>query len=221
MKNILILFGSILLLAAASVYYPIQVDATLTGEGTVESPLKVDTTIVSTRLYVATQRDDNRALAVIQPNESKSNSTVADQDYTSLYTIPANYLITNKALRVSILFEVVSGSSTVTCINYLKLGSTKVAISGAAQDFTNSTTKSIMAIYTIMGTAAAGGSVSVICGSTAPFTGNSGTGTNSTDQPVAAIATNGTLNIVPGITFSGTGSTETVTILFATIEEVN
>ena len=48
MKNILILFGSILLLAAASVYYPIQVDATLTGEGTVESPLKVDTTVIQT-----------------------------------------------------------------------------------------------------------------------------------------------------------------------------
>ena len=51
MRNILILFGSILLLAAASVYYPIQTDGTLTGAGTVEDPLKIDTSKIATRYY--------------------------------------------------------------------------------------------------------------------------------------------------------------------------
>lgn len=160
-----------------------------------------------------------RVLQISRPNESLTNSTASDQDFSSLFTIPANYLIANKAIRVSILYQLVTGSSSVTITQYMKLGSTKVA-SAVAQDVTSSATRSIMATYTFFGTTAAGGSANVDTGSAAPFTNGSGNGVNTVAQPVA-LATNGSLNIVPGVTWSGTGSTETLTILSVTIEALN
>lgn len=160
-----------------------------------------------------------RVLAVGHPAESKTNSTAADQDYTSIFSIPANYLIENKVLRITLMFEYVAGTSTVTKIEYLKLGSTKVYTSGTA-NVNNGITRSMAWTFLVFGTAAAGGSANV---ETVPISlpiGINDASANNTDQPVA-LATNGILNIIPGITYSGTGSTETHVLRAYLVEELN
>ena len=208
------------LLSGTVIYQAVRHDTTMTGEGITGSELKVDTTVISTRAYVQGDRDDNRALAAGHPAESITNSAATDQDYTSIYTIPANYLVENKAIRVTLHYETVTGASTVTHSTYLKLGSTKVYAVSTATDANNGTTRTGYMVFLILGTAAASGSSATETSGVTNM-GYTSTGQlNSIDQPVN-LATNGTLNVVPGVTYSGTGSTETMTLRAFTIEEVN
>ena len=164
----------------------------------------------------------SQVLSVSRPGGSLTNSTASDQDYSSVYTIPAGLLVTNRVIRVSLTFQSVTGVSSVTMTPYLKLGSTKVFVCGSPVNAADSVTRSTVAVYQIVGTAAAGASVSVEAGCvTPPFTGLGTTAMNNVSQPVASIATNGTLAITPGLTFSGTGSTETYTLLSAIVELLN
>lgn len=161
-----------------------------------------------------------RVVSVSLPNTSLTNSVATDQDFASVYTIPANKIITNKMLRVSLTIEFVTGVSTVTSNIYLKLGATKVYSYNAA-NFQDSVTRSITYQFLVHGTAAAGAAANVVTGGPpAAIQGGGQAGINNIDQPVA-LATNGTLDIVPGVIFSGTGSTETYTILSAIVEELN
>jgi hypothetical protein len=160
-----------------------------------------------------------RVLSVTRPNEALSNSTTADQDYTSVFTIPANYLIAQKVLRLNLLFQYVTDGAASTIQAYLKLGSTKVYTQSAVNTPANSVTRSTVLQFLIFGTAAAGASANVdsciISGGLLNSTVN-----NATAQPVA-LATNGTLNIVPGLAYgSGTGG-ESCTLMDAIVEELN
>ncbi|MDP2789203.1 MAG: hypothetical protein Q8O46_04130 [bacterium] len=159
-----------------------------------------------------------KILKVGQPTQSLTNSVTTDQDYTSIFTIPASYLIANKVLRVTLSFQSTTGVSSATSIHYVKLGTTKVMTSTAANNG-DSTTRSGSISFLIYGTAAAGASVNVetmSVGSTAVVSSS----TNTTTQPLA-LATNGTLAITPGVTFSATGSTETMVLRTYLIEELN
>ena len=163
----------------------------------------------------------SQVLSVSRPGGSLTNSTASDQDYSAVYTIPAGLLVTNRVIRISLTFQSVTGVSAVTMTPYLKLGSTKVYVAGPV-NAADSVTRSTTAVYQLVGTAAAGASVSVEAGCVTPaFTGLGTTAMNNVTQPVAAIATNGTLAITPGLTFSGTGSTETYTLLSAIVELLN
>lgn len=161
-----------------------------------------------------------RVLAVGHPAESKTNSTASDQDYTSVFTIPANYLIENKVLRVTLNWQIATGTSTVTVINYLKVGSTKVYISGALNVTNGLTARGTSQVFYVYGTAAAGASANVETFPVSLIVGVNDASNNSVAQPIA-LATNGTLAITPGITYSGTGSTETYVLRTYTIEELN
>lgn len=159
-----------------------------------------------------------RVLAVGRPGDTLTNSTTSDQDFSSVYTIPANVLTTNKIIRVTFNLQIVTGVSTATLSSYVKLGSTKV-ITTVANNLGDSATRVSSVTVTLMGTAAAGASVAVEAGlnsATAPAIGP-----NLTAQPVAAIATNGTLAIAFGFAWSATGSTETLTQLSYVVEELN
>ena len=164
---------------------------------------------------------DNGALGTVPKvvaagvgTESFTNSVTSDQDFTSVYTIPANSLFTNKMYRVTLTFEHVTGTSSVTAASYLKLGSTKVYTS-VALNHGDSLTRSWQAIYIISGRAAAGAAADVSTGSSNPFYT-----VNTVDQPTA-LATNGALAITPGITYSGTGSTDTQELQGWMVEELN
>ncbi len=162
-----------------------------------------------------------RVLTVTRPVEALTNSTTAQQNFTSVFTIPANYLVTGKVLRVSILFEFATGSTAQSQRYALKLGSTTVFDQGAAQTPGANTTRNAWLEFLIVGTAAAGASVAVETSSVSP--GNWPPATSSlgaTAQPVN-LATNGSLTIVPAITFGGTATTNTVTLRVAMVEELN
>ena len=160
-----------------------------------------------------------RVLAAGRPGDTLTNSTTSDQDFPSVYTIPASTLIANKVIRVTLNFKLITGVSTATLTGYLKLGSTKLA-AGVAANASDSVTRTQTVITNIVGTAAAGASVAVEATGTGGFSPN-GTILGTIDQPVAGIATNGTLNIVPGVTWSATGSTDTLTLLSYIVEELN
>lgn len=158
-----------------------------------------------------------RVLAVGVGTETLINSTASDQDYTSVYTIPANVIVTNKVLRISLFFENITGVASVTSSPYLKLGSSKVYAS-VGSNIADGLTRSHVMEFLVFGRAAAGASANV---SVAPVYDRSTPNyTNNVNQPIA-IATNGTLNIVPGITFSGTGSTESIELQGWLVEELN
>lgn len=157
-------------------------------------------------------------LAVGHPAESKINDVATEQDYTSIYTIPANYLTENKIIKITLVYQWTTGVSTATALHYLEIGGVKVASTGA-QDYTNSITRSSSFTYLLHGTAAAGASVAVETGVSASIAVNINA-TNTVTQPVN-LATNGTLTVVPGITYSATGSTETNVLRTYLVEALN
>ena len=157
-------------------------------------------------------------VAVVRPGTALTNSVTTDQDYASIYTIPANVLTTNTTLRVTLNFQYATGVSTATSGFYLKLGTTKL-LAQATAGIPDSITRTISQIYTIIGTAAPGASVAVEGG--APFALTGLHNSNTLAQPVAGFATNGALDIVPGVAWSATGGTESFTLLSAVVERVN
>lgn len=149
--------------------------------------------------------------------ETLINSTTGDQDWTSVYTIPANTLIANKSYRVTLLFELITGTSSVTTPIYLKLGSTKV-VTSVGTNLNDGLTRSLVMQYFIWGRAAASGAANI----SAAYQGDRSSPNviNSTNQPVS-VATNGTLAITPGVAYSGTGSTESIELQAWLVEELN
>jgi hypothetical protein len=79
-------------------------------------------------------------------------------------------------------------------------------------------TRSLTIELIIQGTAAVGASVNVEVITTAYY-GNT-TAANTVTQPIA-LATDGTLSIVPGVKYSATGSTETVQLRSYIIQALN
>jgi hypothetical protein len=151
-------------------------------------------------------------------NESKTNSVTSDQDFTAFYTIPANALTTGVCYRVSVETNAVTGVGTVNWTIYLKVGSSKtwswtVSNPGDGQDVDRTAT------VRVCGTAAAGASANVI---TSASNANASIGNfseNTISQPVA-LATNGTLALTLGITFSATGSTDVLAANTYTVERL-
>ena len=194
-------------------------EAIISGTPDAAGELGRDTTQAALNYY------DNGALGTIPKvvavgvgTETLTDSTSSDQDFTSVYTIPANSLFTNKVYRVSLALEWVSGTSSTTLIYYLKLGSTKVYTT-TAQNFPDNLTRSIILQFLVFGREAAGAAANV----TTSTVNNTIFGTanaNNTNQPVA-LATNGTLAITPGVTYNGTGSTETLELQGWMVEELN
>jgi hypothetical protein len=150
--------------------------------------------------------------------ESKTNSTTSDQDFTALYNLPANALFTNKCYRVTVCVEVATGSSTAQLGGYLKLGSTKVAVNTTNSDWINSVTQTATWQFLIFGRAAPSASSNVTVGFPTLFISNGNP--NNLNMPIA-VATDGALDIILGIVYSATGSTETVQLQAWLVEELN
>lgn len=159
-------------------------------------------------------------LAVGHPAESKTNSTVAEQDYASIYTIPANYITDNKVIRATVTFQYTTGTSAVTHLHYIEIGGIKVYTSANGANHADGTTRSGSMQFTLHGTAAPGASVNVEMGTVGfPFY----TGAqlvNTITQPVALV-TNTTNTVVIGVQYSGTGSTETMVLRTFLVEALN
>lgn len=192
----------------------------ISGTPNAASEVGYDTTQKITTVYggaTASVATVHSTLSAGVGTQTLTNSTASDQDFTSPYTFPANSIYTGKVYRVTFFVEAISGTSSVTTTYYMKLGSTKVFTS-QANNVTDGVTQSMAYSYIIIGRAAAGASAAV---TTTPVGSIlDGSQTNRVNQPVS-LATNGTLTVSFGVTYSGTGSTETTEQQGYMIEELN
>lgn len=193
---------------------------TLAGTASVAGALGYNSTQAMNTTYggiTAVAAPIHGTIATGVGTQSFTNSVATDQDFTSMFTFPANSIYTNKVYRLTLITEYVSGTSSVTVDNYIKMGSTKVYSFLGPVDLSNGLTRSIIHQFYIFGRAAAGASAAVsVAGINVPSSGQA----NVVNQPIN-LATNGTLTINLGVTYSGTGSTETVEQQGFLIEELN
>lgn len=161
----------------------------------------------------------HQTLSTSHINSTLSNSTTSDQDFTTIYQIPANTIGATTVLRVSLLVQLSTDASSSTQNYYLKLGSTKVYTQLTAISVGNSVVRSWTMEFLIHGTAAAGAAANV---NTAPVNSGAvhGNTINETDQPVA-LATNGALDIILGLAFGTNTTGESSTLLHGTVSRWN
>lgn len=120
-----------------------------------------------------------------------------EKTFATNFSIPANFLVTNKALWLWIHYEVTTTGSPPTLTLRLKLGATNVYASSAGAALASLTTRGGVVGWLLQGTAAPGASVSVMVGNTPvtePFYGG-GAGPNTIAQAVGGLATNGALTL--------------------------
>ena len=148
-------------------------------------------------------------------------STTTEKYFKSAqFTVPANFLIARKKLRINISVESVTGASAPNMTYRLRWGGAggTVLMATTTSAPTSSATRSQNLCYIVEGTAAAGASVSIM-------TGSCGNTTNSsfvTGQPITALATNSSqVIILSGQWSANAANTHTVRVLSVSIEELN
>lgn len=160
-----------------------------------------------------------RVLSVTRPNSQLTNSTTADQDFTTIYTLPANYIIPQRVLRITALIQFVTDGAASSRLYYLKLGSVKIYTQQAAVTPGNSVTRSFVWQALIFGKDAPGASVEVECAINVLYGLNNMF--NSVAQPIGGIATNGSLAVILGLAFGTNTTGESETLLSVMLEELN
>jgi hypothetical protein len=117
-----------------------------------------------------------------------------ETNFASNWSMPANFLFSNKAVQVCAVFELTTSATAPTLTVRFKAGSTVLAANPATAPINSASTRGASYCYLLVGTAAAGASVSVEAG----FVGgmvHTAALMNNIDQPVAGIATNGALTL--------------------------
>lgn len=146
-------------------------------------------------------------------SETKINNSTSDQDFTKIYTIPANTIKAGTYLRLSLPVVEIAGTSSATFLFYLKLGSTKV-FSTPTQNITDNITNPILLDFVILGTASPSNSSAV---EIFPNNGRLGV-TTTTLGYTYNLDTDSNLDITLGVAFSATGSTESAILKGACLE---
>lgn len=143
-----------------------------------------------------------RLLSIQYSNTDTLNANSGTQTHATTFSVPANVINLGMALRVTFGMFLTTSAATVPGIAYaLRLGGTTVASMTSTVALASLATRGFGLQYLIAGTAAPGASVSVSTEAlgTHPWAGIYGgfpiTTMNATAQPVAAIATNGSLTI--------------------------
>lgn len=160
----------------------------------------------------------SRVRSVTTPNETKTNNTIGEQDFASVYTVPANFFTLNKRLCLTLLTKYTTDAAASNLAFLLKLGSTVVYQMGDYFVPFNNATQMYEATWCFTGTAAPGASVGVYVAPALHVASRSEA--TVTAQPVL-LATNGTLTVVPVAYYDTNTSGESLTIVKAIIEEMN
>jgi hypothetical protein len=122
----------------------------------------------------------------------------SETDFSTTYTLPASFLITNRVVRVTWLGRMTTSGSPPSVGFSLKLGSTSVYTATNGGPGMSLSNVPLGITFYIQGTAAAGSSVNVFTNPVGPPTAlSSPFSRSSVNQPVT-LATNGTLTITPG-----------------------
>lgn len=150
--------------------------------------------------------------------------TTTETAFAQKFTVPANFWVSNKTLRVSGVTQFTTGAVPPTITYRVRVGGVAGTIvwSFAAQTpIANITNGGAGLCVLICGTAAPGASVSLIAGIPLSPSHSVGVPVNTTAQPVAGIATTGALDVVVTVQFSGAGTgVTTETLLMFMVEEL-
>lgn len=147
-------------------------------------------------------------------------------NFATTYTIPANYLVANKLLRLTMAFNVVATATVPTMGFRLSIGGTSV-YAGTPVASSVTTGQPLSISFLIQGSAAASGSAAVYTHATEPagaaasgaFSPWSG-GASAVVQPVN-LATNGTLAIQPIFFCSAATAGNSMTLQQMIVEALN
>ena len=143
--------------------------------------------------------------------------------HANTYTIPANYLVAGKTLKITPIWSMTTGSAPPTMQWQIKAGSTVISTqTGTGTPGANLTGATGAFSFIIQGTAASGASVNVYTSPIATNNWQNGSLTpNNTAQPVA-LATNGTLTISLQSEWGSAGTgTNTMTLVSLMVEALN
>ena len=151
-------------------------------------------------------------------------STTSEVDFALSYTVPANFLIANKVLRLSFMVETDLGASPPNLTMRLRWGGlagTVIFSSGAQSGLIGSAVRNHGIIFYVVGTAAAGAAASILTHSSFESIGAGVSWQNTTAQPVA-VATNASAEIVlTGQWSSNAANTHKLRIRTLIVEEMN
>ncbi len=91
MKSLIIAFIILFGIAATAVYYPIQTDATLTGDGTVENPLSVSSSFSTSRTddYLAALKNTETAITTTATATISTQHLISGTSSNYTITLPA------------------------------------------------------------------------------------------------------------------------------------
>ncbi len=130
-----------------------------------------------------------------QVNADAAAQGTTETNFASNWSMPANFLFTNKAIQVCAAIEVSTSASAPTLTIRFKLGATAVSATGAFGPGPSLVTKGYFYCAVIQGTAAAGAAVNVEGSGYYPIGLGGALIPNNLAQPVAGIATNGALTV--------------------------
>lgn len=162
------------------------------------------------------------ATGISGSTNNSSSGSGAFVDHTPTATIPANFLISGRVLRVTALFRFTTGSASPNMNFRLKLGSTVVGQYGPSTPVVNMTTRTGSVEFMVVSLAAPSGSSNTettAIGNTNQFASTAFL--NSIAQPVA-LATNGALTLTMGSQWDSAGTgTNTVTLMSLSVVALN
>ena len=144
-----------------------------------------------------------------------------ETNFVQNFSIPANFLIANKALRITAVYQLTTSGSAPTLTIRLKLGTTAIVTFGGVAPTNSLTTQGVGVTYLIQGTEAAGASTSIEGGITSAAFNGGAAYRNSTTQPVAAIATNGALTLQMSAQWGTATAANVIFLRQWMVEEIN
>jgi hypothetical protein len=147
-------------------------------------------------------------------------TTTNEQLFATKLTLPANYLIANKTIRVTVGYQITTSGTPPTMQLRLKLGSTIVFAAKNNGPPASVTNNSFGIMFTIMGTAAVGTTAPVDTSFQNTYLGSTALAYNTTAQPVT-INTTIALDIQNTVQWSATTAGNTITLRQLIVEEIN
>lgn len=165
-----------------------------------------------------------RALSAQHSGDTNNSSSGSGSDYThnKQYIIPANYLTAGKMLRVTVGYEITTGSAAPVLVHRLKAGATTLADHANVTPNNNISNHQYALQYLIIGTAAPGASVAVeIVPLSIPTAALADTQRSAVNSPVN-LATNGSLTLTANTNWATAGTgTNTIRQSFFLVEALN
>ncbi|MGH6834927.1 MAG: hypothetical protein ACREC9_05085 [Methylocella sp.] len=186
----------------------------------------IDTTY--NRLIVndgATKGGFSPATTIFVGNSGSTNNSSTNSgtfvNHTPTFTIPANFMTSGRAVRVTTHFQITTGTGAPVLLHRLSLGTTALGTTPSFTPGNSQTNVGFALIWIFQATAAPGASVNVQCSLVTGANGGASAQVNTTAMPVA-VATNAAnaVTIATEWATAGTG-TNTISLNQLIVEALN